>query len=556
MTANVQGSASGIGMAPQAGAGLSADPSATGPLPSLTGGAATGAAGDPMVAGTDPTAGGAGQAAAGAGAAAPAGFDMTKYASQGRWLGPLATMGGGFAAYKGLSSGNKWMKIGGVAAALGGLALTGIGFKAKGIETGTKATEAQAVAAMQQLTAQYETTMQQLATQASTEITTLQQQLAQAQQAGAVAGTDQGVPGQGATDGSGGAVGPGLGGTTVPGSGSGTPGTSGTTGTQGTGPTGAWSVQSIVGRSVDLAAGATPSGAVVADPGSYRIEQVAGDANGYATLEEANAAARASMSTELMGSKFLRWMVVEHEGRYYGAIAKQVGQGEQPNPISADIGNVVAWSAMNHVTDNGVNGWKAYSWTQSGGAQLIDVPYGSTNVFGGVSGGGPVGSAPGTGTGSAPTGTGSVVDDAINQVTGGGQVQPGNGTPFDPASQVGRSFSINASTTAEGDLARGGTLQVQKFVDTSAGGFGTAEEAATAARSARAAAGGGDQWSRWLTLAGSDGRFYVYQGSIVSKATAELQAAPVHVFGVGFAEYFDGASNSWRAIRESRQAVA
>jgi hypothetical protein len=208
---------------------------------------------------------------------------------------------------------------------------------------------------------------------------------------------------------------------------------------------------------------------------------------------------------------------------------------------------------MNHVSEGGGNGWQAYSWSQQAGAQSIAVPYGTSNVFGSVSGGGPVSADP-AGSGTAPTGGGGRVDDAIAKVTGGGAVAPGAGTPFNPASQVGRSFSINASTTAEGDLVRGGSLQVQRFVEASAGGFGTAEEAAVIARATRAAAGGGDQWSRWLTLQGSDGRYYVYEGSIVARATAELDASPVHVFGVGTAAYFDGTTNAWKAMRDAQAA--
>jgi hypothetical protein len=477
----------------------------------------------------------------------------------GSWLGPLMTIGGGIAALTAFAKGqdgSKFLKYGGISAAVGGVGLTAMGFQAKGVETGTKKTEAEALAAMQQLQTQYEATMQNLSTQAATEISTLQQQLAQAQ-GGAAGQTGQ----TGQTSGSGLGVGPGLDTTVVPGGQGGQAPIGGDSSTQGTGtttpatPAGPWTAQSIVGTTVQLAAGNSASGTPIATEGTYRIEQVAGDANGYGSLEEANAAARQSMSTELMGSKFLRWMVVEHEGRFYGAVAKQAQEGAGANPITPAIGNVVAWSAMNHVEDNGVNGWQAYSWSQTGGQQSMAVPYGTSNVFAGVSGGGP---AP---TGQQPTGTaptanapGTIVDDALTSVTGGGGVAAPSGAPLDPATQIGRSFSINASTTEDGSIVRGGVLQVQRFIDTSAGGFGTAEEAATAARAARAAAGGGNQWSRWITLQGSDGRHYVYEGSIVKRATAELQAAPVHVFGSGFAEYFDGATNAWKAIADQQAA--
>ncbi|MCW2922519.1 MAG: hypothetical protein JWL76_2393, partial [Thermoleophilia bacterium] len=173
MATNVQGSASSIGMAP-AGAGAGAG--AGGILPGLTGGAGDPGAGAGAV---DPTAGvgtagaaapGAAQdPAAAAGGALPGGFDINKLASTGRWLGPLMTIGGGVAALMAFKNpaGSNFLKFGGITAALSGVGLTAIGFKAKGIETGTKATEAQAVAAMQQLQSQYEATMTNLQQQAT-----------------------------------------------------------------------------------------------------------------------------------------------------------------------------------------------------------------------------------------------------------------------------------------------------------------------------------------------------------------------------------------------------
>ncbi len=585
MATNVQGSASSIGMAPASTQMPGAEAGAGGMLPGLTGGAGDPAAGAGMTA--DPNAAaaagtpGAAQDPAAAGGALPGGMDLTKIASTGRWLGPLMTIGGGIAAITAFAKGqdgSKFLKWAGVSAALSGVGLTAMGFKAKGIETGTQATEQQALLAMQQLDAQYKATMENLTATATQEITTLKQQLAMAQQ-GAAAGQQPGAQTPGPAGSGAENVGAGLDTVVVPGSqqqatpvGEGsTPGTgstpvgttapAGTTAPQGTTAAGPWSVQSLIGQSVDLQTGASASGAPIAEAGTYRIEQPAGDPNGYATVEEANAAARQTMSTELMGSRFLRWMVVEHGGRYYGAIAKQLPPGGQASALTPQVGNVVAWSAMNHISDNGVNGWQAYSWSQTGGAQSMAVPYGTTNVFAGVSGGGPVGANP---TGSAPSGTAPTgatptlpgtnipVPGATSgsaPVTGAGP----SGAAFDPASQVGRTFSINASNTAEGDLARGGVLQVQKFVESSSGGFGTAEEAAAAARSARTSTGG-DQWTRWISMQGGDGRFYVYQGSIVKRPTSEVQAAPVHVFGVGFAEYFDGATNAWKAVRDAQAA--
>lgn len=511
LAASVQAGASSIGTAPQGA-------SSNGVLPSLTTSGQSAAAdqtpGSSQAAGT-----------AQAGASTGAAFDPTKMLAQGRWMGPLATMGGGLAAFKGVQSGSSWLKIGGIGAALGGLALTAMGFKAKGVEAGTKATEQQAVIAMQQLQQQYEATMQNLSSQATTQITSLQQQLQQAQGGSQTSANSQGS----STSGTGLGVGPGLDTTVVPGSQQ----SSGQTGDVSTvSPTSGQGIQAIVGTSVDLATGASTLGTQIAKAGSFKIEQIAGDTNGYATLDEANAAARQSMSTELMGSSFLRWMVIESGGRFYGAIGKQIAEGQQAAAMPSTAGKVVAWSAMNHVSENGVDGWKAYSWTQNGGGQSIDVPYATSNIFGNVSGGG------------------DRVDTALPRTTG--TVASNSG--FDPSTQVGLSFSINAATTSEGNIARGGALQVQRFLDVSAGGFDSAEQAASAARAARAQSGQGDQWSRWITLQGADGRYYLYEGSIVSRATKELQAAPVHVFGAGFAEYFDGSASAWKAVSDQQAA--
>ncbi|MCW2922925.1 MAG: hypothetical protein JWM98_329, partial [Thermoleophilia bacterium] len=494
-----------------------------GALPSLTGGAAgqgAGQAGSALPnagAATDPTAAGAtgGAGTPAAAGALPGGMDITKLASSARWMGPLMAVGGAGLAIKGFQSaavskaileaggtvaksGGGWMKWAGVGAALSGLALTGIGFKAKGVEVGGAAKEAEAVAAIQQLNAQYESTMQNLTTEASTQITTLQQQLAAAKQGGGATpgATDPSATGQGTTPGATptpGAQAPGAqtpssntlpatqnaDGTTTehgqivdgatPGVGIGLNTTSVPTDpTAATGATtgGAWSPTALKGLTKQLEAGTSPGGTTIADAGNYKIEGLAGDPNGYASVDEANAAARATMSTELMGSKFLRWMVVEHGGRFYGAIGKQLAAGEQPKLLTPEAGNVVAWSAMNHVSENGAAGWQAYSWTQAGGAKTISVPYGTANVFGGAG-------ATGTGSGTA-TGTGTTTGTGTGTTAGGGGTTTGTGTAprsveelgalgatgaaapkaFDPASVIGRSFSINASSTAEGDLAR------------------------------------------------------------------------------------------------------
>jgi hypothetical protein len=542
---------------------------------------------------------GAAQPQAGANPAAAAatgggGAGIGALAGSARWMGPLLTIGGGAMAYRGItrslatpaavegavaatSKMPSFLKWGGIAAAIGGIALTGLGFKAKGVAD----TTVEATAALNTMQQQAQAQQQQIIDAATQKISEAQSQSLPS--LGGGAGTTSPIGGTGATGATGttptstvpagmtidpttGQPVPAIPAVTDPNTGDVVPGTGGTpaaTNTMGLdttvvpGATGAapaaatpgvWSVQSLVGSSVSLAAGTTASGAVIADAGNYQLQQPTGDPNGYASVAEANAAARQTMSTELMGSKFLRWMVVEHGGRYYGVIAKQLGAQEPAKPLTADLGNVVAWSAMNHVDDNGKPGWHAYSWTKDGGSEAIDVPYGTSNVFGAASstaGGGPIGASTSTSTPAATTATTGTAPSG--PVTGGGPTGA-----FDPASEVGRTFSVNAANTAEGDLVRGGVLQVQKFVETSTGGFGSPEDAAAAARAARTAAGGGDQWKRWVSLQGADGRFYVYEGSIVKRPTADLQdAAPVHVFGSNTAEYFDDASNAWHAVRDA-----
>lgn len=335
----------------------------------------------------------------------------------------------------------------------------------------------------------------------------------------------------------------------------------------------AWSPNSLAGHTVQLAAGANTEGTTIAEPGTYTIAQAVGSGEGYATLDEANAAVRATMDTETSGVRFLRWLVVEHDGKFYGAIAKKDDTGGQAKPLGAGDGTVAAWNSIDHVVNGAAGGWQAYGWSAQRGSESHLVGYGAKPYSGAgaapqqaVPTGAPAGATPagsGTTPGSTVTGGGPVAG-AQPQAPGaaptGAQAQPaitttagGPARPFEPTAVLGRTFPINASTTAEGDIVRGGSLQIQGFVDTSVGGFGTAEEAAVAARQARStAAGSATPWTRWVSLKGDDGRFYVYQASIVKRETAPLEgAAPMHVFGTGFASYYDGGTSSWKSLREA-----
>jgi hypothetical protein len=82
------------------------------------------------------------------------------------------------------------------------------------------------------------------------------------------------------------------------------------------------------------------------------------------------------------------------------------------------------------------------------------------------------------------------------------------------------------------------------------GTFASADAAAAAARTARASGDQANKWRRVVTVQVSDGSFHVYEASIVNKAVPALSgASPAHIFGSGFAEYFNGSS--WQAVADA-----
>ncbi len=96
----------------------------------------------------------------------------------------------------------------------------------------------------------------------------------------------------------------------------------------------------------------------------------------------------------------------------------------------------------------------------------------------------------------------------------------------------------------------GGQLQLQRLVGNA--GFDTPAQAGAAARQFRVATTGDSTWKRFVTVRGADNRYYVFEGSIVSRQVPAMDAAvgrPMHVFGMGFAQYHDGTA--WRTVAES-----
>ncbi|MCW2949286.1 MAG: hypothetical protein JWN41_299 [Thermoleophilia bacterium] len=328
---------------------------------------------------------------------------------------------------------------------------------------------------------------------------------------------------------------------------------------------GAWNPSTLIGSSMQLPAGQGANASTpLAAAGTFVVQTPVGDVNGYATAAEANAAAKAPIDTTSSGLPYLRFVVVQHGGRYYAALAKAT-DGSPSKPLDAATGTVASWHAAQYVSGGSGGSWQVYTWDQQAGASAVDVGYtpepfapgatGSTNATGqSTISGGPAPGVPAPGTPGVPTpGSAPTIGSAPAPGTTPGVANPSAAAaPFDPSSVIGASFALNAASTAEGDIVRGGSLQVQSFVSSSTGGFGTAEDAAVAARAERAAIGT-DPWKRIVTVQGADNRFYVYTGSIVSRATqAPSGAAPVHVFASGVAEYFDGATASWKAVRDNK----
>jgi hypothetical protein len=88
-------------------------------------------------------------------------------------------------------------------------------------------------------------------------------------------------------------------------------------------------------------------------------------------------------------------------------------------------------------------------------------------------------------------------------------------------------------------------VQAQKVLGSSAG-YATPGEAAQALMADRATAPGG-QHDRWLSIQGSDGKYYALRGSVVSASVPALPAgsSPMHVFGQSFGAWWNGSA--WQA---------
>ena len=163
-----------------------------------------------------------------------------------------------------------------------------------------------------------------------------------------------------------------------------------------------------------------------------------------------------------------------------------------------------------------------YDWTRDGTNSVGIFQPGQ--VAPSVHGGGPVG------------GTSSTVDPTV--------LPAATSAPSSLStarSLIGYGFQVNDSVL-DGRRVRNGTLQLQQLVDTSVAGFDTPLEAADAARLQRQADVSGNPWKRWVSVQLDDGKYYVYAASIVNQRVPDLAggAAPLHIFGSGFAEYFDG----------------
>jgi hypothetical protein len=496
------------------------------------------------------------------GGAALGAFALIKWGSQGGKLaGMLAqkeaqAAGEGIAAVAKAGEFNKLPMIkllmaGSMVAS--GLYTTMTGFegagKEAGKEEGVRALQQALAPEMQKIETSYDATMQ--------ENEQLKQLIAQYQAQGQVPGAGTTTPGTGQQ------IAPGSGGTTTPGTGGATtPGPDGTTagsGTQTTAtprPAGQWSSAGLLGKAVSLGQATAPTGFPVAEQGSYAIGSTLGDPAGYATVDEASTVAQASMSTELQGTKLYRWVVIEHDGRYYAVQAAKDDTGTAGQLAAAD-GTIAAWHAL-RFDETGAGAWTAYHWSKTAGSSF--TPFVTTGGGGNAaaqassagSAGGttadPVSNATSNAIGAA---TGTPAAGAQPAVSGGGAATASVSQPagFDPASLVGTGFAVS-DAAIDGTTVAGGFLQLRKLVVLSEGGLSSPAAAGDVARRYRESNLEPNGWQRWVTVKANDGRYYVYEGTIVNAATAALPAtaAPMHLFGHGFAEYFDG--RSWVASRD------
>lgn len=547
------GSASGGG--PEDGTGI--DPtalaSATGLDPSLlpsgqagvgqTGAAQTGAA---QPGATDPAqAGAAGQVAP---SAVP---DLGGMMEKVKWLGPLMAIGGSVLLGMGFKNDVGWQKMMGGGMAASGLLTTIMGFQAAGKNSATKETTKNAEFLISEIQKEakgvidkQQATLLQIA-QASDardkELAALKQQL----------GVDQGNAGQGTVPGQTGQIPgqqqqqpdpngqtgqvpgqntpqvPGQNTPQTPGPGGQTPQTGQTPGSTTpaqpqTAPVlqaGTWSPAALIGSAVTLTAAMT-AGIPTAEAGRFALQSQLGSTTGYATYDEADAAARSAVQ-DVMGTERFRWLVVQHEDKYYSYTAMLDGGGSPEMP--AANGTVVGWHALKAISQNNTVAWTQTDWSATAGTKTVALEYANGHIV-----------LPTT-TASTQVPVGNTPGTQVDNATGGGKTSS-------IKSQLGKGFSIPTVGTSQG-----GHLQVQTIVGNVS--FSTAADAAVAARQARGAAPN-DQWKRWLVVQGSDNRFYAVQGSLVARPVPQLDTGnlPVFIFGKAFGEYFDGTS--WRSQAE------
>jgi hypothetical protein len=264
-------------------------------------------------------------------------------------------------------------------------------------------------------------------------------------------------------------------------------------------------------------------------------------------MEEADAAAKSGMSTQVMGTKVHRWSVIEHAGRYYAFDAQQDLANTAPK-LPAANGTLSAWHALRFVDNgSGDSTWVSYDFARGAGTFNAFADTGAPAAAG-------TGASAATTSATPVAGAPAPAPGASSPVAGGGPTAaaPTAAPASLGASLVGQGFQVN-DASYDGRKAAGGWVQLQRLVPGSEVGYATAEDAASAARLARVAVQPGE-WDRWVTVRGADGRFYAFEGQIVSRSTGELSAgaSPAHVFGSGFAEYYDGAG--WQAARDTAYA--
>ena len=143
---------------------------------------------------------------------------------------------------------------------------------------------------------------------------------------------------------------------------------------------GSWSPEAIAGSGVDLDAAALQNGVTIAEGGRFALSQAIGNPGGYATAAEADQVAAGAVRPVFEHANY-RWIVVEHQARYYAYAANlyspliftpsaHVNPAAPPCLMQRSQGAVVAWHALRFTDGLTVPQYVRYDWSAAAGGRF------------------------------------------------------------------------------------------------------------------------------------------------------------------------------------------